>query len=87
MNDSLTLAGIPPEVYEYRLGNRVDQRSGIVGDPNRDDDREYIVRLVGQAVKVSLGTVRIVKALPAEYTTPPDLKLNIPPAPGFAPGG
>ena len=22
MNDSLTLAGIPPEVFDYRLGNR-----------------------------------------------------------------
>ena len=82
VNDSLTLAGIPPEVYGYRLGNRsavhwiIDQyqvsedpRSGIVGDPNREDDPEYIVRLIGQVVKVSLETVRIVKALPAEYAT------------------
>ena len=84
VNDSLTLAGIPPEVYEYRLGNRsalhwiIDQyqvsenkRSGIVSDPNREDDSEYIVRLVGQVVKVSLETVRIVKGFPAEYTTTP----------------
>jgi len=83
VNDSLTLAGIPPEVYEYRLGNRSalhwiidqyqvseDKRSGIVSDPNREDDPEYIVRLIGQVVKVSLETVRIVKALPAEYTAP-----------------
>ena len=82
-NDSLTLAGIPPEVYEYRLGNRSalhwiidqyqvseDKRSGIVSDPNRDDDPEYIVKLIGQVVKVSLETVRIVKGLPAEYTLP-----------------
>ena len=82
VNDSLTLAGIPPEVYEYRLGNRSalhwiidqyqvseDQRSGIVSDPNREDDPEYIVRLIGQVVKVSLETVRIVKGLPAEYTS------------------
>ena len=83
VNDSLTLAGIPPEVYGYRLGNRsalhwiidqyqvsTDQRSGIVSDPNREGDPEYIVRLIGQVVKVSLETVRIVKALPAEYTAP-----------------
>ncbi len=83
VNDSLTLAGIPPAVYEYRLGNRSalhwiidqyqaseDKRSGIVSDPNREDDPEYIVRLIGQVVKVSLETVRIVKALPAEYTAP-----------------
>jgi predicted helicase len=68
-------------VYEYRLGNRSalhwiidqyrvseDKRSGIVSDPNRDDDPEYIVKLVGQVVRVSLETVRIVNALPAEYT-------------------
>ena len=83
VNESLTLAGIPPEVYEYRLGNRSalhwiidqyqvseDQRSGIVSNPNREDDPEYIVRFVGQVVKVSLETVRIVKGLPAEYTAP-----------------
>ena len=83
VNDSLTLAGIPPAVYEYRLGNRSalhwiidqyqvseDKRSGIVSDPNRDDDPEYIVKLIGQVVKVSLETVRIVKGLPAEYTLP-----------------
>jgi predicted helicase len=75
-NDFLTLSGIPPEVYEYRLGNRsalewvVDQyrvskdaRSGIVNDPNREDDPEYIVRLIGQVVTVSVETVRLVREL------------------------
>jgi predicted helicase len=77
VNDSLTLAEIPPEVVRYRLGNRsalawvVDQyqvsedaRSGIRSDPNREDDPEYIVRLVGQVVRVSVETVKIVEALP-----------------------
>ena len=77
VNDSLTLAGIPPEVFEYRLGNRSalewvidqyqvteDKHSGIRSDPNRADDPEYIVRLVGQVIYVSLETVRIVKSLP-----------------------
>ena len=41
-----------------------DKRSGIVNDPNREDDPEYILRLIGQVVTVSLETVRIVKALP-----------------------
>ena len=81
VNPSLTLAGIPPEAFEYRLGNRsalewvIDQyrvtedaRSGIRSDPNRPDDPEYIVRLVGQVVRVSMETVRIVKSLPAEFT-------------------
>jgi predicted helicase len=33
-------------------------------DPNRPDDEEYIVRLVGQVVTVSLETLKIVKSLP-----------------------
>ena len=77
-NGFLTLSGIPPEVYEYRLGNRcalewvidqyrvtTDKRSGIVNDPNREDDPEYIVRLIGQVVTVSLETVRLVRKLAA----------------------
>ena len=81
VNESLTLAGIPPEVFDYRLGNRsaldwvIDQyrvtedaRSGIRSDPNRADDEQYIVRLVGQVVRVSLDTIRIVSALPEAYS-------------------
>lgn len=77
VNPSLTLAGIPPEAFQYRLGNRSalewvidqyqiteDKRSGIRSDPNRADDPEYIVRLVGQVVHVSVETVRIVNGLP-----------------------
>jgi len=77
VNDSLTLAGIPPEAFEYRLGNRSalewvidqyqvteDKHTGIRSDPNRADDPEYIVRLVGQVIYVSLETVRTVKSLP-----------------------
>ena len=33
-------------------------------DPNRPDDPEYIVRLIGQVITVSLETVRIVQGLP-----------------------
>jgi hypothetical protein len=77
VNPSLTLAGIPPEAFQYRLGNRsalewvIDQyqvsedaRSGIRSDPNRPDDPNYIVRLVGQVVRVSVETDCIVNALP-----------------------
>ena len=78
MREFLTLDGIPPETYEYRLGNRsalewvidqyqvsTDKRSGITNDPNRPDDPEYIVRLLAQVVTVSLETVKVLKALPA----------------------
>ncbi len=77
-NQFLTLSGIPKETYEYRLGNRsalewvidqyqisTDKRSGISNDPNRADDPQYILRLIGQVVTVSLETVKIVRSLPA----------------------
>ena len=77
-NDFLTIDGIPAKAFEYRLGNRsalewvIDQyrvktdekRSGIVNDPNRADDPEYIVRLIGKVIAVSLETVGIVEGLP-----------------------
>ena len=67
VNDSLTLAEIPRTcspigsataapwsgvIDQYRI--KTDKRSGIRSDPNRLDDEEYIVRLVGQVVRVSL---------------------------------
>ena len=76
-NDFLTLDGIPAKAFDYRLGNRsalewvidqycvkTDKRSGIVNDPNRGDDPQYIVRLIGQVIAVSLETVGIVEGLP-----------------------
>jgi len=76
-NDFLTIGGIPPEAHNYRLGNRsaldwivdqykvsIDKRSGITNDPNRDDDPQYIVRLVKKIITVSLRTNEIVRALP-----------------------
>ena len=76
-NDFLTLEGIPAQAFAYRLGNRsalewiidqyrvkTDKRSGIVNDPNRADEPQYIVDLVGRVVAVSLETVEIVEGLP-----------------------
>jgi hypothetical protein len=37
---------------------------GHTGDSNRPDDPQYIVRLIGQGITVSLGIVKTVKALP-----------------------
>jgi predicted helicase len=75
-NDFLTLTGIPLETYEYKLGNRsaldwiidqyqvkIDKRSGIVNDPNRSDEPDYILKLIGKIVTVSLETVKIVREL------------------------
>ena len=78
VNDSLTLRGVPAEAFEYRLGNRsalewvidqyqvtTDKRSGLTSDPNQPDNPEYIARLIGKVVTVSLATVETVRALPA----------------------
>ena len=51
---------------EEKHSIKTDKRSGIRSDPNRPDDEEYIVRLVGQVVRVSLETVEIVRGLPEE---------------------
>ncbi len=80
VNRWLTLAALPTEAFRYRLGNRSalewvidqyqvkeDKRSGIRSDPNRSDDPEYMVRLVGQVVRVSMETVKIVAGLPVAY--------------------
>ena len=77
-NDFLTLDGIPAAVYDYRLGTRsalewvvdqyrvkIDKRSGIVNDPNRESEPRYIVDLIARVITVSLKTVEIVKNLPA----------------------
>ena len=76
-NDFLTLAGIPSEAFDYRLGNRsaldwvinqyrvkTDKRSGITNDPNRPEDPQYIVKLIGKLITVSLETVKLVKEIP-----------------------
>lgn len=76
-NDFLTLGGIPARAFEYKLGNRsalewvidqyqvsTDKRSGITNDPNRRDDPEYIVGLIGRVITVSLETLDIIEALP-----------------------
>ncbi|HEY5331592.1 MAG TPA: type ISP restriction/modification enzyme [Acidobacteriaceae bacterium] len=76
-NDFLKLRGIPAAAFDYRLGNRsalewvidqyrvsTDARSGIVNDPNREDDPQYILRLIGQVITVSLETQTIIGGLP-----------------------
>ena len=80
-NESLTLAGIPPESFEYQLGNRsgldwvidqyqvtTDKRTSITSDPNLGDEPRYFIDLVGRVIAVSVETVRIVAALPENFT-------------------
>ena len=76
-NNFLTLAGIPEAAYTYRLGNRsalewvidqyqisTDSRSGIKNDPNRDDEPDCIVSLIGRVISVSLETQELIAKLP-----------------------
>ena len=60
-----TPKGAPRAPLPVPLSYRVeDKHNGIRSDPKRPDDPEYIARLVGQVIKVSLETVRVVKSLP-----------------------
>jgi predicted helicase len=77
VNASLTLAGIPSEAFNYRMGSRSplewvidqyhvseDDLSGIRFDPNRKADQEYVVRLIGQVVRLSVESSKIAASLP-----------------------
>jgi predicted helicase len=76
-NDFLTLTGLPEAAFAYRLGNRsalewvidqykthTDPRSGITNNPNREDQPDYIVKLIGKVITVSLETQRLIDGLP-----------------------
>jgi predicted helicase len=76
-NEFHTLAGIPEAAFAYRLGNRsalewvidqyqtsTDARSGITNDPNREDEPDYIVKLIGKVITVSLETQTLIAGLP-----------------------
>ena len=76
VNESLTLGGVPPAAFLYRLGNRsalewvidqyqvtTDKRSNLTSDPNRDESKDYIVALLGKVITVSLETMRLVGEL------------------------
>jgi len=82
-NEWLTLANIPPRVFEYKLGNRsaldwvidqykvsTDPRSGLHHDPNDQDEPRAIVKLVGQVIQVSLETLDIIAGLPELHPSP-----------------
>ena len=79
INEHLRLAGIPPEAHLYEVNGRTplewfidryrivqDKQSGIVNDPNAwfDAPRDLIAAF-RRIVYVSVGTVRIVRELPA----------------------
>ena len=79
-NNFLKLDGIPKAVFNYKLGNRsalewvieqyrvkVDKRSGIVNDPNREAEESYILELVKKIITVSLETIKVIEGLPRDF--------------------
>jgi predicted helicase len=77
VNPTLTLEAIPPEVLQYRLGNRsalewiIDQYQLTTNkttqepsNPNRPDQPQYIVELIERVVHISLETNAVVAGLP-----------------------
>ena len=80
VNSSIELSGFTAEMFDYRLGNRsaldwvvesyrvkTDARSGLVSDPNRDDDKRFILDLIARVATVSLETSKLVGQLPALF--------------------
>jgi hypothetical protein len=65
-------------IDQYQVST--DKRSGITNDPNRPDDPQYIVRIIGQVITVSLA--RLTAARPfrrpaVELPLPENLKNQI----------
>jgi hypothetical protein len=52
----------------FGWNDQVTEDTGIRSDCSRAEDEDYIVRLVGQFIQVSLETVQIVSALPKDYS-------------------
>jgi len=61
-------------IDQYQVST--DKRSGITNDPNRADDPQYILRLIGQVITVSLETVEVVRSLPLRGFTDAENKTT-----------
>ncbi len=75
-NQSITFLNIPEKTFDYKLGNRaalewiidqyrikIDERSGIINDPNQVDNERYIIDLIGKIITVSIKTVDLTEQL------------------------
>jgi hypothetical protein len=59
---SLNRSALEWVIDQYRVTK--DDHGNITSDPNRNDDEEYIVRLIGRVISVSLETQKLVSSLP-----------------------
>jgi predicted helicase len=77
INSSLTLAGIPPQSFDYVLGTRSaiewvvdqyrleeDEEGNIISDPNDPQDEQYIVQLIQRVTSISIETLDLIRQLP-----------------------
>jgi predicted helicase len=77
INPSLTLRDIPPAVFDYQVGDRsalewvidqyrvrTDPQSGIIQDPNDDEEPQRLVEHVERVVRVAFETVAVIRSLP-----------------------
>ena len=85
VNEFLTLFGFTPEMFAYKLGNRSaldwvvesyrvkeDARSGLVSDPNRKQEPNFILDSIGKVATVSLETQRLIGELPPLWNSVPN---------------
>ena len=49
-------------IDQYRVST--DKRSAITNDPNREDEPDYILKLIGKVITVILETQRLITQLP-----------------------
>jgi predicted helicase len=85
VNNSLTLAGIPLQAFDYVLGTRsalewivdqyrleVDEEGTTISDPNDPRDEQYIVQLIERVTTVSLETLDLIRQMPRriEFSAP-----------------
>jgi hypothetical protein len=81
-------------IYKYKSGNSsalewiidqyqvsTDKPCGITNGPNREDDPQYILRLIGKVISASLETVRLVNELATYPIHEPSERVDL----GFIP--
>jgi hypothetical protein len=58
-------------IDHYQMSTESPRRpAASLATPTIPTTSEYVVRLVGQVVRVSIETVKVVNSLPAEYAPP-----------------
>jgi len=62
---TLTLKPMHKAADQYRVTR--DEKGNIASDPNRMDDEQYIVNLIGKVITVSLETMKVIGSFPKVF--------------------